>query len=739
MDRRTDLRFTTWGSDTVLKMDIDFETRSESGYFFKNGRWHSVSKSPPHGLGAVGAAVYSEHHSTEVVSISYENNIWTPYDPPPVDLLNHVARGGIVRAWYAFFEFLIWNNVCVPRHKWPPLRIEQIRDIMAQSYAHGCPGKLEIAGEALLSSVKKDKSGKRLITRYCSPCQPTKVNPSGYHKIEDHPGDYLEFMKYNLVDVAAEKSIAARLPELSEFEQQVCTLDMRINARGVAINTKGLDKLIQYAEIERGRLNAELARITNGMATTGEKLPDIKKWLNARGHPMLSMDKKAISRELEIHALPPDIRRVLEIRQQIGASSVTKTAAIKRRLCADGRIRGLFQYHGADRTGRFAGRGPQPQNLPSGGPSVRHCSHCGAYFDIDLVCPGCGSVGGDFEPWSPNAAGWILTADSIPLYLYFKNPMRALSGCLRALFVASPGHTLVCSDYSAIEAVVLAELAGETWRQEVFRTHGKIYEMSAAKISGVPFEEILAHKERTGHHHKLRSTIGKIGELASGFSGWIGAWKNFGADKFMTDDEIKTAILKWRADSPAIVEFWGGQVDKNTRTPRRYGIEGAAVNAIENPGVEYAYRTIKYICENDVLFCVLPSGRRLAYHQPRLTPSHDRFTGLPIYAISYMGYNSDSTKGPVGWIRMATYGGKLTENIVQAVARDILVFAMLALEYAGFPIVLHVHDETVCEVPDDGKNYVPIIEAILSIMPSWAEGWPVVARGGWQELFYRKA
>jgi DNA polymerase len=445
--------------------------------------------------------------------------------------------------------------------------------------------------------------------------------------------------------------------------------------------------------------------------------------------------------------IPVEVKRVLEIRQILGSASVKKLFSIQRYLAPDNRIRGLFTYCGAERTGRFAGGGPQPHNMPAGGPPVSKCPRCGAVqWARGDNCRACGSPGErESTDWGVEsidlALADISTLDLSLVESRWGDPLTAISGCLRGLYTAAPGHELISSDYCAIEAVVLAVLAGEEWRVDVFRTHGKIYETSAAKISGIPFEDFLAYKRDTGQHHPLRKKIGKVAELASGYGGWIGAWKNFGADKFMADDEIKRSILKWRDESPMIVEFWGGQYRKHpTRwefIPGYYGLEGAAVLAILEPGKWLSYRQISYGVFHNVLYCRLPSGRMLAYHEPHLEQTWDSMRELWYYKISFMGWNSNPLNGPTGWRRIETYSGKLTENVVQATARDILTHAMPNLENAGYPLVLHVHDETCSEVPV-GFGSVEQYEQIMKILPAWAEGWPIKAAGGWRGRRYRK-
>jgi DNA polymerase len=297
-----------------------------------------------------------------------------------------------------------------------------------------------------------------------------------------------------------------------------------------------------------------------------------------------------------------------------------------------------------------------------------------------------------------------------------------VSGCLRGLFVAAPGHDLLCSDFSAIEAVVLAELAGETWRQEVFRTHGKIYETSAALLTGKTLEFYAQYKLENDTHHPDRKK-GKVAELSSGYGGGLGAWKAFGADAFMTDEEIQDAVRAWRAASPSITALW-------------WGLQDAALAAITNPGYCYSYRGLSFGVSADILYCQLPSGRRLTYHQPRIYQKTMPW-GKQTTCITYMGWNSNYLNGPVGWMRLETYGPKLTENVVQAVSRDIMAHSMTQLDAAGYPIVLHVHDEIVAEVPQ-GWGSVGEFEQIMGRMPVWASGWPVRAAGGWRGRRYRK-
>ena len=509
--------------------------------------------------------------------------------------------------------------------------------------------------------------------------------------------------------------------------------DQAINDRGVAIDMPSVRGCIAIVEEALARYNDELYLVTCGAVNAASEIQRLSAWLVTQGVHMASLDEDTVSAVLaEPGGLTPFARRALEIRQLVGSAAVKKLFAMANQVCADGRLRDLFTYHGA-RTGRATGNGPQPTNLPNHGPDVALCP-CGHYFGRSkAACPWCGSdlIRESPVDWcaeSANDALIVTRGASLALAeFYFDDAFAVIAGCLRGLFIAGPGCDLISSDYSAIEAVVLAELAGEKWRQDVFRTHGRIYEVSAASITGIPFDPDTVHPRRK---------LGKLAELASGYQGWIGAWIAFGADAFLSEEEIKQAILAWRAASPAIVEFWGGQTRKTHAgwVPELFGIEGAAVRAIQFPGLPVMYRGHVFQVRDDVLYLTLISGRSLVYHRPRLRPSERR---RDEWSISYEGNNTNPKNGPVGWIRMDTWGGRLVENIVQATSRDLLKHATLLLEAAGYRVVLHVYDEIVCEVPE-GWGSVTELERIMTITPSWAHGWPVRAAGGWRGKRYRK-
>lgn len=741
----------------MVVADFDFETYSEAGYYFNFNlrRWKlipGVPKGTSHGLAAVGAAAYCEHPTSEVLSLAYDlkdgqgPTLWLPGQAPPQRLFEYLLSGGLIEAHNSGFEYFVWRYICAPRMGWPEFDyFTQLRCSMAKCAAWSIPTALAKAGEFLDVPVQKDAAGTRLLNKFSKPRNPTKkdirlrILPS-----EDPEGPRL--YGYNVDDIRAEEGVSLRVPDLNPHELAVWQLDQKINARGVQLDVETVDACTQVINAASEKYVAELQAITGGLVKTASQVAELRTFLGAScGVHLEDLQAETVASALDKGGLNPTAKRLLEIRQTLSASSTAKSFAMQRRANKDGRLRGLFAYCGADRTGRFAGRGPQPQNTPASGPSVDRCDNCGRHQAYGLsACCWCGTDGAFLSPreWgfeaARDAAEVIRLGDLYTVEHYFGDAFKTVSGCLRSLYVSADGKDLICSDYSAIEAVVLAQVAGEEWRLEVFRTHGKIYEESASRICGIPFDDFLAHKENTGEHHPMRKKVGKVAELASGFGGWIGAWKAFGADKHIgSDREIKEAILAWRKASPKIVEFWGGQVrqrgDLWEFDPEFYGLEGAAVQAILDPGQPYAHREVRYCMSGDVLYCKLPSGRFIQYHEPRLMQVACRRSGLPVYQITYMGRHATSS----AWVRLDTYGGKLTENYVQAVARDLLVDALLRVEAAGYPVVLHVHDEIVSEVPE-GWGSIDEFEKIMSQAPAWAEGWPIKAAGGWRGKNYRK-
>ena len=713
-----------WGAAAILP-SLDWETYSEAGYLWdaQRGRWGSLPgfSEQKRGLGAVGLRAYVEHPSFDVIVLGYDLKDlygvvqWRPGQPYPHALLEYVKSGGLLQSWNVAFELTVWNLHMVPRYGWPPLAIEQMRCVMAKARASALPGKLKETGAVLKLANQKLAEGDRLIRKFTQPRNPTKSDDSRRCVVNAYDPDGALFLEYNRVDVLSESEAATRIPDLTPTELEVWLTDQRINWRGVQVDLESVSNCIAIVEQAHAKYNAELRTLTGGVVQAASELPAMQAWARAQGEPLYEMTEEYLTSRLADPSLVPSVRRMIEIRQLIGSASVKKLFALRWQTARDGRIHDILKYYAA-RTGRWTGEGPQPQNL-----------YKGQFEKIDEV---------------ERALGAIATR-SLELVEYeYGDALECVNGVLRSLFVAKPGHILYQSDYSAIEGVVTAALAGEEWRLEVFRTHGKIYETSASKISGVPFEEILEHKRRTGKHHPLRQTTGKVAELASGFAGWVAAWKKFGAGDFMDDAGIKKAILAWRAESPMIVEMWGGQTrdaftwGKEPR-PELFGFEGCAVAAIQNPGAAYWYRDIAFQVHADVLYIRLPSGRMLTYHEPRLERSQRDYAQPWELEISFMGWNNNREKGPIGWYRMKLYGGIITENVVQAAARDIQALALVRLERAGYLPVLHTHDEIVAEVPI-GFGSLKEFEALMSWREEWFKDWPVKASGGWVHPRYGK-
>lgn len=769
------------GVSTVLP-DIDFETYSEAGCVFDwvTRKWKGA-RGLTKGLPVVGAALYARHPSTEVLSLAYNlkdgngPQLWLPEASPPAALIDHVRAGGLVEAWNSAFEWWIWNHVCVPRYGWPPLTIEQTRCAMSKARASGYPGSLDTAGKVMQLTTPKDPGGKLLLTKLSMPRSPTKTNAALRLTPATAPADFDALYRYNLRDIEAEAEASSKCPDLEGEELDFWLLDQLINRRGVKVDADSLRACAALVERCLEQYNAELHTLTGGTVERASQLERLKGWLGGQGVHVSdgagAMDSEALTGLLA--RIPPGqaaARRALEIRQAVGSASVKKVFAMLNQLTPEGRLHDLYNYHGA-RTGRPTGEGPQPTNLPKAGPAVVQCCNCETYSGISRThCVGCGVPFMPNKPraeWSPEAVEDVLarieSGDVKQVEDAYGDAMLCVSGCLRGLFTASPGCELISSDFSSIEGVVTACLAGEDWRVDMFASHGKAYELSVSKITGVPFADIMAHagyddvtspewwkrRARKGEHHPMRQTVGKVAELASGFGGWINAWKRFGADAFMSDEEIKTAILAWRAASPAIVEFWGGQERRAgwDRRPELFGLEGAAIAAVLTSGTEFrvsrrdgTYTGVSYQSDSGALYCRLPSGRVITYRNPRLEPNTRGFGGQ--WSLSYEGYNTNPQQGAIGWVRIETYSGKLCENVVQAVARDIQRHAMLAAERAGYPVVLHTYDEIVCDVPT-GRGSVEELELLMGTMPAWATyggmPWPIRAAGGWSGYRYRKA
>lgn len=746
------------GYSTVLP-DIDFETYSEAGFVWNETeqKWGALpgASQGKKGLSVVGTVRYCQHPTARVLSMAYNlkdgsgPKLWRPGDSLPADLIAYVLSGGILEAHNSAFEYWVWNLICTRAYGFPSLEVSQLRCSMAKARAYSLPGALGNLTQVLPVTTVKDADGDRLLKKFSVPRNPTKNDKRLFLDPAADPVDGPKLYAYNLTDIKSESEVSALIPDLEGVEADYFLIDRTINVRGVHIDRASLEACCTIVTDMLDRNETELRELTGGVVETASQLERLKGWLGGRGVTMNEMDDVAITAALADPFEDELARRALEIRQAVGSASVKKVFAMRNQLPPDNRLRELFNYHGA-RTGRPTGEGPQPTNLPKAGPSVKQCKACSHYFGahINTACPWCNvplPPSLKAEEWSWKAtedALAVLRTESVDTVAqYFGEVMLTVSGCLRGLFTAAPGKVLMCSDYSAIEGVVIAALSGEQWRLDVFSTHGKIYELSASKITGTPFEEYARYKAETGQHHPTRGKVGKVAELALGFGGWVNSWKAFAGDDGRSDEEIKNLILAWRDASPAIVEFWGGQIRGkpwgNSFTYELYGLEGMAVKAIQEPNTWCDYRGTAYYYSSfaDVLFCRLVSGRCLSYQRPRL--ARKTWFDATIQAISYETWNSNPKYGAMGWVRMDTYSGRLAENVVQATARDIQRHAQIQLEARGYPVVLHIYDENVSEVPI-GYGSIEEFEAILMDLPEWAKGWPIKASGGWVGERYRK-
>lgn len=699
---------------------VDIEVYSEAGYIWNSAKrkWRVAKKGAKSGLACVGGWNYARHPSTELLCLGFNMHrgmgyqIWRPnyYEDDLSELYDYVRGGGIIKAWHSFFEYLIWNFVMVPQLGAPPLLLSQTFDTAALARAASLPGGLGEAAAILRVSAQKDKAGTAIMRKVTKPRDPTKKNHPKRWTPEQNPEEFKILYEYCLDDVRAEDACGRVLPELGRFETEVWQLDQRINLRGVQCDHKAVKGACRIIEAADAKYLIELRTVTGGAVQTVGQTERLKKWMGTCGISMPNVQEATVDRMLADSALTGAPRRALELRQILGLSSVKKALAMKLLMDPDDhRLREQFIYSGAARTRRFAGSEVQPQNLYTGGPIPVRCDTCGQIRGTPLgFCPACFALEGSPAEWGAEAAEaclpYVTHGELGTLEAVWGDPLTAVAGCLRGMFTSGPGLDLTCLDFSAIEAVMLAFLANEPWRMEIFRTHGKIYEATASRITGRPIEEIKGD---------FRKKWGKIPELASGYAGGIGAWKRAGAGEYMSDDEIHTAINQWRADSPQILKLWGM-------------LQANALAAMREPDMLHTYRGVSYVkpSDEDVLYCWLPSGHAIPYREPRL--GENKWGNI---GISFGAWK----KNGGGWIRQDLSRSVSIENVIQTLARDRQCWSMLMLDKHGYDIVLHVHDEDAVE----GHAEVSRIKELMEINPVWCHDWPIRANG-WRGHRYRK-
>lgn len=609
----------------------------------------------------------------------------------PTDILAALTAPEYLKhAYNAAFE---WG--CLSRYMGQELPPSQWRDTMLHGLYCGYTAGLEATGRALGIPEDKQKlnTGKALIRYFCVPCKPTKANGGRTRNYPHHdPDKWRLFKEYNAQDVEAEMEIARFLstfPVPAEVQKQWET-DLIINARGVAVDMDFVHGALEMGDTVRTELTDEAVKISG--LYNPNSVRQLSQWLSDEtGEDVSNLRKETVAEMLGRDDNSAEVNRMLEIRQELGKTSTKKYDAIEEAVCADGRVRGLLQFYGANRTGRWAGRLVQVQNLPR------------TYTE-------------PLELARELVKGRKLDA----LRVIYGSPNDTLSQLIRTAFVAAPGNVLIDADFSAIEARVISWLAGEEWRLEVFRTHGKIYEASASQMFGVPLERI----KKGNPEYALRQR-GKVAELALGYQGGVGAMRNMDTGNLLadlSDDEVQEIVNRWRSTNPKIRNMW-------------YDFDSAAAEVIVNGGtvrVRDCVLAREYDCLRGTtcMTITLPSGRKLYYIDPAV--GENRWGGS---SLSYMGMDQTTKK----WKRIETYGGKLVENCVQAIARDCLAQAIEHLEAAGLPVVFHVHDEVVIDVAPFGTD-AEMLDKVVGIMTRpipWAQGLPLGA-DGWVGQFFKK-
>lgn len=655
-------------------------------------------------IGAAGSYRYILDPSFEILLFAYS------LDGMPVEVID-VASGQVIPLWlknalknplyikHAYNAAFEWFALSKYLGWLPP---DQWRDTMLHALYCGYPASLDAAGKAmgLPEDKKKLATGKALIRYFCVPCKPSNANGNRTRNLPQHdPAKWALFKEYNGQDVVTEMEIERRLSAfpVPAFVQKQWETDLLMNARGVAADMEMVSGALVIGATVKSQLMAE-ARQLSGLDNPNS-IKQLAQWLTDATDSdaeITSVTKETVATMLK-QPQPANVQRMLEIRQELGKTSTKKYDALETCIADDGRVRGLLQFYGANRTGRWAGRLVQVQNLP------RTYTH----------------------PLPP-ARQLVKDRNIAGLRMIYGSINDTLSQLIRTAFVATPGNVLIDADFSAIEARVISWLAGQEWRLEVFRTHGKIYEASASQMFHVPIEKI----KKGNPEYALRQR-GKVAELALGYQGGVSAMRRMDTGHNLddlSDDEVKGIVDRWRETNSMIRDLWNI-------------VDSAAVTVITNGGAqtirsETTDAVITLACELDVITgtrymtILLPSGRKLYYPSPEIGVNR---WGNP--SVSYMGQNQTTKR----WERVETYGGKLVENIVQAIARDCLAIAIENLEAQGLHVVFHIHDEVVIDTPAwaDEDTMLETVTKIMTKPIPWAQMLPLNA-DGWVDKYFKK-
>lgn len=588
----------------------------------------------------------------------------------PDKIMEYLTDDSVIKTAYnAAFE-----RNCINRFFGLSLKPEGWRCTLVQASMLSLPLSLEGVGEALNLDKKKMSEGKDLIRYFCMPCKPTKANGGRTRNLpSDAPEKWELFKTYCIRDVDVEKQIRNKLAKfpIPDREQKLYCMDQRINDRGIMVDQELIGHAVACDLLYKETVTKKAYEISG--LENPNSVSQLKDWLNEKGIEVDSLAKAAVEELVE--NTQGDVAEMMKLRLAMSKTSVKKYEAMERSVCPDGRVHGLLQFYGANRTGRWAGRLVQIHNLPQ-----NHME------DLEL------------------ARSLVKEGRYDLVELLYDSTPDVLSELIRTAFVARPGCRFIVSDFSAIEARVMGYLAGEGWVMEEFRGAGKIYEQTASKMFHIPIEEITK-----GSPYRAR---GKVASLACQYGGAEGALISMGALNFVEEEELKGLVQSWRTANPHIVNYW-------------YEIDGAVKAAVkERKMTKVGMVTVYY--QSGMLKIALPSGRVLSYVRPRMTVN--RFGSE---SVSYEGIGTNRK-----WTRIESYGAKFCENIVQATARDVLAEAMLRLEKKGFDIVCHIHDEVVLEVPE-GASSVEEVNEIMAVCPDWCEGLPLKA-AGFESPFYKK-
>lgn len=664
----------------------------------------------------VGGYKYSQHPSCEALMMSYnltgkpgDTKLWQMGDKPPMGLFTMLQGGAMLGAFNSYFEYCIWQNVCVPKLGWPSLEIEDIIDVADKCKALALPANLAEAGEVLQLDMPKDERGKALINLFCKP-----KKDGTYNDKYSHPVEWQEFCKYALRDTDAELEIDIMLPDLNPLEQLTAWLTNRMNWRGIYIDQGAVRAADKLADQVKEQYNREAAKLSGGAFLKCTQRAKVKAWFAEQGLVMPNMQGKTVTKWLR-KDLKPHVRRMLELYTVAGSSSVAKFSSMLNYVCKDGRVHELLNYHKA-RTGRFGGKGIQVQNLP------RPVLPKGTDYEDVLRMLKKGSVA-ELEAYARKLEAMDKknrTAKGKTSWWTF-NVMQILTSSIRSVLCAMIGHHFKSADYSAIEARFLVWEAGDERALQLFREGKDVYLDMAAEIYGVPFETLDKESDER--------PLGKETILGAGYG--------MGHEKFQTRcDEVANIQIDVAMAKKSINAYRNKY--KSVAGPKGLWkqLERAANEAVLHPGRVTEYRGFKYRMAKygkmPILECRFPSGRKTGYPFPRVVEIDKWGSGNMMQELRYQGYDSKTHK----WVELSTYGGKLTENNTQGGSRDLMTFGMLLLDCVGYFVILTVHDEAASE-DEDGFGSLEDFEMLLCTLPKWAAGLPVTSEG-WQGPRYRK-